>query len=313
MACDEALLKQMNGLLLLDKDGGMTSHDVVRRLRRLVGVRRIGHAGTLDPMATGLLLMAVGDATRLIEFLMPGEKSYRATLRLGATTDTQDAEGEILERRPVPKFSMEELLTAVRTLTGFIQQLPPMYSALKRNGVPLYRLARRGVAVERETRQVEIRRLEILAAEDDLLTIEVDCSKGTYIRTLAHDLGQLLGTGAHLTSLRRLRSGSFSVADAHSLAELEVTGREQLTFLSPAQALHGMAQRQLLPEAITRLRCGVPPTLTELTDDLELPIEGEAVALLQGERLLAIARFAPARLVEKRGDFELLKVFGCPE
>jgi tRNA pseudouridine55 synthase len=303
---------QMNGLLLLDKDGGMTSHDVVRRLRRLAGLRRIGHAGTLDPMATGLLLVALGETTRLIEFLMDGEKSYRATLQLGAVTDTQDAEGEILERRPVPKFSMEELLDATRTLTGSIMQLPPMYSALKKNGVPLYRLARRGVEVERESREVEIRRLEILAAEDDRLTIEVDCSKGTYIRTLAHDLGQLLGTGAHLTALRRLRSGSFSVAEAHTLPKMESAGREQLTLLSPADTLRGMPRLQLLPEAIVRLRCGIPPALPDLSDG-PLPVEGETVALLQGDRLLAVTRFAPARLLEKRGDFELLRVFERPD
>jgi tRNA pseudouridine55 synthase len=303
----------MNGLLLLDKDGGMTSHDVVRRLRRLAGLRRIGHAGTLDPMATGLLLVALGEATRLIEFLMDGEKSYRATLQLGVVTDTQDAEGEILERRPVPKFGMEELLAAVHVLTGPIQQLPPMYSALKKNGVPLYRLARRGVEVERESRPVEIRRLQLLAVEDDSLTIEVDCSKGTYIRTLAHDLGQLLGTGAHLTALRRLRSGSFSVAEAHTLAGLEGAGREQLSLLSPADALRGMARVQLLPEAIVRLRCGISPALTDLNGDDPLPGEGEVAALLQGDRLLAVARFAPARTLEKRGDFELLKVFERPD
>jgi tRNA pseudouridine55 synthase len=303
----------MNGLLLLDKDGGMTSHDVVRRLRRLAGLRRIGHAGTLDPMATGLLLMALGESTRLLEFLTDGEKAYRATLRLGVTTDTQDAEGEVRQRRAVPRFDLEELRAATRALTGVIGQLPPMYSALKRNGVPLYRLARRGVEVERETRQVEIRRLEIISAEDDLLTIEVDCSKGTYIRTLAHDLGQLLGTGAHLTSLRRLRSGSFAVENAHTLAQLEDAGRDRLPLLSPLQTLSGITQRQLLPEAILRLRCGVPPAINELIDESLAPEEGETVALLQGDRLLAVARFAPARLVEKRGDFELLKVLVQPE
>jgi tRNA pseudouridine55 synthase len=302
----------MNGLLLLDKDGGLTSHDVVRRLRRLAGLRRIGHAGTLDPMATGLLLVALGETTRLIEFLMSGEKSYRATLQLGAVTDTQDAEGEILERRPVPKFSMEELLAAAHRLTGPIQQLPPMYSALKQNGVPLYRLARRGVEVERQSRQVEIGRLEIIAVEDERLTIEVDCSKGTYIRTLAHDLGQLLGTGAHLTALRRLRSGSFAVAEARTLPELEEAGREQLPLLSPADALRGVTRRHLHAEAISRLRCGIPPALVDLLDE-QLPAEGELVALLQDDRLLAITRFAPARTVEKRGDFELLKVFERPD
>jgi tRNA pseudouridine55 synthase len=303
----------MNGLLLLDKVGGMTSHDVVRRLRRLAGLRRIGHAGTLDPMATGLLLVALGETTRLLEFLMGGEKSYRATLKLGEVTDTQDAEGEILERRPVPNFSMDQLLAVARTLTGPIQQLPPMYSALKKDGIPLYRLARRGVEVERESRTVEIRRLQILAVENDLLTMEVDCSKGTYIRTLAHDLGQRLGTGAHLTALRRLGSGAFSVAEAHTLANLEALTREQLPLLSPAETLRGMVQLQLLPAAIPRLRCGIPPTLADLGEAAVMPEEGEVTALLQGDRLLSVARFAPARLLEKRGDFELLKVFDRPE
>ncbi len=299
----------MNGLLIIDKPKGLTSHDVVRKVRRRLGLRRVGHAGTLDPLATGLLLVACGEGTRIVEFLMAGEKSYRATLKLGEITDTQDAEGKVVEQRPVVGFDPAKLETLRRQLIGTSVQIPPMYSALKRNGTPLHRLARQGVEVEREARAVEIRRLEILAIELPYITLEVDCSKGTYIRTLCHDLGNALGFGAHLTSLRRIRCGSFTEAEAISLSVLETGSRQDPlpVHLTILEALRDYPRLEVDAAAVKRLRHGIPPTLAEVAG---APLaDGKIALFMEGQKLLAAARFAPARLQEKRGDFELLRVF----
>jgi tRNA pseudouridine55 synthase len=298
----------MNGILLIDKPPGMTSHDVVRRVRRLLRTRRVGHTGTLDPLATGVLPIAVGEATRIVQFLMEGDKTYRAVLKLGETTTTQDAEGEVLERRPVEGITAETVIAAARSFEGVIRQLPPMYSALKKDGVPLYRLARQGIEVERESRAVRIDRLQILDVDLPLITLEVDCSKGTYVRTLCHDLGLVLGTGAHLLALRRTRSGSFTEADCVTLEQLETDGTATPPLLSVDEALRGMPALEVDAEATRRLADGIPPALASLSAAPGCP-EGETVRLMHAGTLLAIARFAPGRLNEKRGDFELLRVF----
>jgi tRNA pseudouridine55 synthase len=298
----------MNGILLIDKPQGMTSHDVVRRVRRLLRTRRVGHTGTLDPLATGVLPIAVGEATRIVQFLMEGDKTYRAILKLGETTTTQDAEGEVLERRPVEGITAETVIAAARSFEGVIRQLPPMYSALKKDGVPLYRLARQGIEVERESRAVRIDRLQILDVDLPLITLEVDCSKGTYVRTLCHDLGLVLGTGAHLLALRRTRSGSFTEADCVTLEQLETDGTATPPLLSVDEALRGMPALEVDAEATRRLADGIPPALASLSAAPGCP-EGETVRLMHTGTLLAIARFAPGRLNEKRGDFELLRVF----
>jgi tRNA pseudouridine55 synthase len=304
----------MNGLLIIDKPEGITSHDVVRQVRRLFGMRRVGHCGTLDPLATGLLQVAIGEGTRVVEFLMEGEKTYRATLKLGETTTTQDAEGETLDRRPVIDVSQESVITACRKLTGAIQQVPPMYSALKRGGVPLHRLARQGIVIERPPRQVYIHRLEVLQTDLPFLTIEVDCSKGTYIRTLCHDLGMLLGCGAHLTALRRVRSGSFTEKESVPLDRLEAiaTAGKCPPLLTMAEALRSYPALQVVPAAARVLKNGVPPSLPEIAGVIDA-VEGDVVTLHQGDTLLAVARFAPSRVREKRGDFELLRVFNQHE
>lgn len=298
----------MNGILLIDKPQGMTSHDVVRRVRRLLRTRRVGHTGTLDPLATGVLPVAVGEATRIVQFLMEGDKTYRAVLKLGETTTTQDAEGEVLECRPVAGVTAEAVAAASRSFEGVIRQLPPMYSALKKDGVPLYRLARQGIEVERESREVRIDRLQILDVDLPLITLEVDCSKGTYVRTLCHDLGLALGTGAHLVALRRTRSGSFTEADCVILEELETDGTAAPPLLSVDEALRGMPALEVDAEATRRLADGIPPALASLSAAPGCP-EGETVRLMHAGTLLAVARFAPGRLSEKRGDFELLRVF----
>ncbi|AMV72084.1 tRNA pseudouridine(55) synthase TruB [Desulfuromonas carbonis] len=304
----------MHGILLIDKSPGMTSHDVVRRLRRLLGTRRIGHTGTLDPMATGVLPVAVGEGTRLVEFLMEGEKEYRATLRLGIATTTQDAEGETVSEASWDMVTPARLEAAAAGLRGDILQLPPMYSALKREGVPLHRLARQGIEVERQPRPVTIRSLELLQVALPLVEILVTCSKGTYIRTLAHDLGAALGCGAHLTALRRTRSGPFVEADCLTLDELEDRTAEQgpLPLLGPRAALPEMAVVAVEAAAAARLANGVPPQLLECSNT-EALAEGARVLLEAAGAIAAIARFAPRREREGRGDFELLRVFANPE
>lgn len=298
----------MHGILIVDKPAGMTSNDVVRRVRRLLGTRRVGHCGTLDPMATGILPVAVGEGTRLVQFLMDGDKSYRATLRLGETTDTQDAEGTVLECRDWHAVDEPAVRLAAAAFVGPLQQIPPMYSALKRDGVPLYRLARQGVEVERAPRSVSINRLEVLGVELPLVTIEVDCSKGTYIRTLAHDLGSALGVGAHLVALRRTRHGRFDEMSAVTLEQLEqlLAAGERPPLLGPRTVLASLPQLELSAEAARRLCNGIPPVTDETSNDT---VCGDLVLLLHAGRLLAIARFAPQRSLESRGDFELLTVF----
>jgi tRNA pseudouridine55 synthase len=218
-----------DGILNLDKPSGPTSHDVVERIRALTGIRRVGHAGTLDPLASGVLLVCVGQATRVAGYLMGGQKVYRARVRLGIATDTYDADGRGVAEMPV-EVNRAQVETVLARFRGSLSQVPPMYSALKREGTPLYRLARRGVRAEQlslQPRQVEIVRLELTAWEPPECTLEVTCSPGTYVRTLAHDLGQALGCGAHLAGLVRLASGTFRLEDAVTLEELAQAANEQ--------------------------------------------------------------------------------------
>ena len=225
----------IDGILNLDKPKGKTSFDVVALVRRLSGERRVGHAGTLDPEATGVLPVFLGQGTRLFEYLADEAKVYRAEIELGIATDTYDATGKITWRGDISSLTREQVETTVSSFVGFIDQTPPMYSAVKHKGVPLYRLARAGVEVPRKTRKVEISQLRIVDWQPPLLTLEVECSRGTYIRSLAHDLGQRLGCGAHLKNLVRLKSGPFDIKDAISIPRLEAafTQGNWTQFLQP--------------------------------------------------------------------------------
>jgi len=216
-----------SGLVIVDKPGGWTSHDVVARIRRLAGTRRVGHAGTLDPMATGVLVVGVGQATRLLGHLALTQKQYSATVRLGQATSTDDAEGEVISRQRAADLDPELLLAAVRGLTGEIQQVPPAVSAIKVGGKRAYRLAREGTPPELAARTVRVSSLTVLGIrpQADLLDvdIEVTCSSGTYIRSIARDLGAALGVGGHLTALRRTRVGPYALAAARTLDQLAVS------------------------------------------------------------------------------------------
>lgn len=286
----------------------MTSHDVVRLVRRFCKTRKVGHAGTLDPLATGVLLVAVGDGTKILQFLSADNKSYRAVLKLGVTTDTLDSEGQVLQERPVPVDCSDRLESICDQFRGDIQQIPPMFSALKKNGVPLYKLARQGEMIEREARPVTISRLEIVELDLPLMTIDVDCSKGTYIRSLIADIGEALGCGAHLTGLRRTQSGPFQIADCIPLEQLQSTTEPRSKLLSLDEALSNYPAVQVASEVVRALHCGVPPA-AEKTDAGEDLSDGQLVRLRTAQSLVAMARFAPQRLKEKRGDFELIRVF----
>ncbi len=215
---------KQSGLVIVDKAGGMTSHDVVARVRRLAGTRKVGHAGTLDPMATGVLVVGVEKATRLLGYLTLTEKEYAATIRLGQSTSTDDAEGEITGGAPATGVSAETLSTAVAGLVGEIEQVPPAVSAIKVDGQRAYRLTRAGAAPELKARPVTVYEFTVTAVrrEGDLVDVDatVRCSSGTYIRALARDLGAALGTGGHLTRLRRTRVGGYRVEDARTLEQL---------------------------------------------------------------------------------------------
>lgn len=227
-----------NGIIIIDKPADWTSQDVTAKLRGVFHERRIGHGGTLDPMATGVLPVFVGRATRGVEFFESAEKEYVAGIRLGVVTTTQDTSGEVLQTRPV-SVTKDELLAVLPRFTGEIAQLPPMYSAIKIHGQPLYKLARKGGEVERTPRKITIFALELLSGEGSDWLLRVKCSKGTYVRTLIHDIGQALGCGACMSSLRRTQAGQFSLSQAVTLPQLLefVKDNDPQTLLLPVDAL----------------------------------------------------------------------------
>jgi len=248
----------MDGILIVNKPQGWTSHDVVARVRQLTRQKRVGHAGTLDPMATGVLLVCLGRATRVVEYLITSDKKYRAVMRLGIETDTYDADGQVLATQPV-NLDESTLRGALERFVGEIDQVPPMYSALKREGKPLYKLARKGVQVEREPRRVTIHGIMLREWQSPHAMIDVHCSPGTYIRSLAHDVGAALGCGAHLAALTRLASGSFTLEDAVTLEALEcLTDPKDLSgLLRPLDmALQGLPAITLAADAARRLVLG---------------------------------------------------------
>ena len=210
----------LDGALLVDKPAGPTSHDVVDLIRRQFGIKKVGHCGTLDPNATGLLVIVLGRGTKLSEKLMSDDKVYEGTMKFGESTNSYDADGEILETRPVPPLTVEDLNELASTFVGDLMQMPPMVSAIKKDGVPLYKLARKGIEVEREPRLVHVYSFRFTDYRAPLGAFRVACTKGTYVRSLAHDLGQKVGCGAHLATLRRTASGKFDVATAKPLDEV---------------------------------------------------------------------------------------------
>lgn len=236
-------IKEMEGILLVDKPRDHTSHDVVARLRGKLKMRRVGHAGTLDPMATGLLIILIGKATRMSQYLISLDKDYEGTIELGKVTDTQDADGDVMETRPVPPLTEAEVRAAIESFLGDQYQMPPMYSAIKVDGVPLYKSARKGKEIVREPRFIRVMSWEMTRFATPLIDFRLRCTKGTYVRTLAHDLGQKLGCGAHLAALRRIATDKFHVSKALSMEEIQAMTLPEIEkrLIAPRDAVPSLA------------------------------------------------------------------------
>ncbi|GFO70243.1 tRNA pseudouridine synthase B [Geomonas limicola] len=281
----------LDGFYVIDKPVGVTSHDIVSRVRRAIGQKKVGHTGTLDPFATGVLPVAVGEGTKAIQFLDESEKEYRAVLRLGIATDTQDLTGQVVSERDWTGVTPADLEALVPRFTGKLSQLPPMFSALKQGGVPLYKLARQGKEVEREPREVEIYSLTFDWIRLPEAAFTVRCSRGTYVRTLACDIGEALGCGAHLLELRRLKSGLFLEAEAITLETLQEAADKSELLMPLDRALDHLKSFELCEEAGRRIANGIAPQVQDLPpgalDELK---QDEEVRLYVAGRLAAVAR-----------------------
>jgi len=273
------------GILLVDKPEGISSHDVVNRVRRRFQTRRVGHAGTLDPLATGALVVAVGPATRFLQYLPLEPKEYIGTVTFGVSTSTLDREGQVIQESPVPANLSELVSKVLPQFIGLIEQVPPMFSAIKKDGKPLYELARMGKNVERRPRRVHIEAFDILSIAPPNAEVRVVCSGGTYIRTLADDLGNAVGCGAYLSSLRRTRVGRFGIERAVSL---DVAGPEHLIALT--DALDPMPMVELSEEQVADIRMGRALTISQ-----EFP-DDELVGLAGCDSIVGVARSREGRL-----------------
>ncbi|MGF9907384.1 tRNA pseudouridine(55) synthase TruB [Brevibacillus porteri] len=288
-------MSNVNGVLVIDKPAGMTSHDCVARIRRLYGTKKVGHTGTLDPDVTGVLPICVGHATRLVEYLQELPKRYDVVMRLGSTTTTEDASGEVVEQASVDAASIttERIQALFESFLGEMEQVPPMFSAVKVNGKRLYDLAREGTVIERQARKVTLYELTLHKISVDGDTVDVaftcTCSKGTYMRTLCVDLGRALGYPAHMKLLRRIKSGPFQEQEAIPLKQIEeqaANGEDISRYLvSIPQAISFLPSFQVNPERIKAVRNGLATSLPGVTTE-----EGSLICLFAGEELLGIHR-----------------------
>ena len=307
----------VDGILNINKPRGETSYHVVARVKRLSGVRRVGHAGTLDPEATGVLPVCLGRATRITGFLMDTTKTYRAEIELGTATDTYDATGKVTRRGDPSAVSREQVAAALDRFRGLTQQTPPMYSSVKHQGRRLYELARAGIEVPRKSRPIVIHHLDIMHWQPPVVTIEVECGKGTYIRSLAHDLGEALGCGAHLKSLIRLRCGPFDISAAVSVTQLEEAFHHGYWqhFIHPADSVLLHWKAVVVNDATAlNIRNGVPVSLVDegnslsAATELSTPVSPDTgtrcrTYTLDG-RFLGVMRFNP-----EKGRWQPEKVF----
>jgi tRNA pseudouridine55 synthase len=291
--------RPVHGIVLLDKPDGMASNRALQTVRRLFQARKAGHTGSLDPFATGMLPICLGEATKTAAFMLDADKAYRATMRLGQATETGDTEGQVIREMPVPALSESEIEFALRSFRGEMRQLPPMYSALKHHGQPLYKLAREGKTVERRPRTVQVRELRLLSRDAASLEFEVRCSKGTYIRTLAEDIGSSLGSCAHLVALRRLFVQPFEADPMVSLEQLEsdaASGALATRLLPVDEGLRGWPSLELGPEDAGRFVHG-NPQIRVLANGGPVRVHGPHGKLLGlGER-------------DARGGLKVLRVF----
>lgn len=292
--------RNLDGILLLDKPSGISSNHALQQVKRLFNAAKAGHTGSLDPLASGLLPVCFGQATRLAAFLLDSYKDYRVDIRLGLNTTTGDAEGEVKQRRPLPDFELENLKAILARFEGRISQLPPMYSALKRNGIRLYEYARNGIEVERSPRTVTISKLELLAATCDRLTLQVSCSKGTYIRTLAEDIGEALGCGGHVEMLRRTGVGRFRSEESWTIDRLQSLppeNRDDRCLLPIDAAVGNWPKLEFEQDSVYSARQG---RAVEASDP---PAEGWVRMYTQDSRFFGVGEIMPDRRIAPRKLF----------
>ena len=296
--------RPIDGIILLDKPLGMSSNHALQHVKRLYNAEKAGHTGSLDPLATGLLPICFGEATKYSQHLLDADKVYRTTMRLGQKTTTADAEGDIIQERPIPSLTAAEIETVLAQFRGELQQVPSMYSALKKDGKPLYELARQGIEVEREARTIQIYRLELLAVEPLYWQLEVACSKGTYIRNLVEDIGEALGCGAHVVELRRLASGPFQLQENLSLDDLRALAEQgfealDALLLAPWAAMADKPKITLSENSAYYLLHGNPVHVHGLPDE-------EVLIFDQDQRFLGLGQMnddgllAPKRLLKTK-------------
>jgi tRNA pseudouridine55 synthase len=306
------MTNNLDGILLIDKEEGETSYTTVKRVSQILKVKKVGHAGTLDPAATGLLIILLGQGTKLSPYLMAREKEYWAVVRLGIVTDTLDADGQVVKANRVPSIDVARLKACAAEFTGEIEQVPPVFSALKYRGKPAYVYARSGVKIELAKRKVTIRKLEIKTVDPPDFSMQVVCSSGTYIRSLAADLGDRLGPGAHLRALRRLSIGSFSVAEAVSLAQgnADFLGEQMRGRIIPLKtAVKHLAELNLDAEMAQKIRNGQQLTWQELDPEcLVRDVVSMELKLVCREELVAIAKLDHSGAGDER-ELKILRVF----
>ncbi|HCA5185651.1 tRNA pseudouridine(55) synthase TruB [Acinetobacter baumannii] len=287
--------RHISGVFLLNKPLGLSSNAALQKVRWLYRAQKAGHTGALDPLATGLLPICLGEATKFSHYLLDSTKRYQTTVRLGQTTTTGDVEGDILQERPIPVLSKELIEQTLEKFRGDIQQVPPMYSALKKEGKPLYELARKGIEIEREARPVTIYTLELIEFTENSITLDVTCSKGTYIRVLGEDIGEALGCGGHLTMLHRIQTGHFELIPSYTIEYLEsLTEEQREALLLPVYAPIDHFLKIQVPEGREKYFCN------GLESNIDHSAEAE-VLVFSGERCLGLAEITDKkRLVPKR-------------
>jgi len=301
--------RDVHGILLLDKPAGITSNDVLQIIKRLYRAARAGHTGSLDKPATGMLPLCLGEATKFSSYLLNADKTYVSVAKLGVMTSTADAEGEILETRPVPELNQRQLEKVIAQFVGDIEQIPPMYSALKVDGQRLYKLAYQGLEVERKSRPVTIHKIDLLHFDEDSFEIQVRCSKGTYIRTLVENIGQALGCGAHVGSLRRISTGPFNEAQMVSMEIIENLSKEQgdaaldLLLVPVDSALEHLTEVNLTEEMAYHLCLGQAVSVPKAPTEGLLRIYDHEHAFIGIGTILDDGRVAPKRLL-KTGNNE---------
>ena len=294
--------RDIHGILLLDKPQGLTSNQALQKVKRLFYARKAGHTGSLDPLATGMLPICFGEATKISNFLLNADKRYIAVCKLGQRTDSADADGNIIEIRSIEDISERQVREVLQQFVGELRQVPPMHSAIKQDGVPLYKLAHQGIEVEREARTITVYHIELIKFDKDILELDISCSKGTYIRTLADDIGESLGCGAHITALRRLKVGVFEGSKMYTLDELntlkeqDVTALEQ-TLLSVDAGLGDWTDVHLTSDATFYVRQGQPVFVPQLKTEGYVRLYDPSHEFIGIGIVLEDGRVAPKRLM----------------